>query len=422
MYTVKTGKSDISFMAVMAIWAISLTVNLPGLAVTPMLARLQSIFPDATELKVQLLTSLPNVLIIPFVLLSGKLSMSRSKIAIVVWALVIYLACGISYMFAHSMIALIVISSLLGCGCGLLIPLAAGLIADTFAGKYRVRQMGIKSGISNLALVVATVMVGWLAKDNDWHLPFLVYLIPAIPLALSPFLKQIPANELYYSANTSETAETSKVSVQQKCVRDGFFITRILGLIGVYVVVCIAILAISYYLPFIGEKHHVGSGAVGVATSLLYLAIFIPGFILLPITRRLRGATLAICSVSMAVGLILIAIFPAEWTFCVGALLTGAGYGVFQPIIYDKATLTVTDPSKSTLALSFVLAANYLSVAVAPFLIKGVAEIFHQQLNERFSFFFTFVMMVIFIVIVIAMRNSFVFKVHDPDDLGDGNS
>ena len=81
------------------------------------------------------------------------------------------------------MVELILISCVLGCGCGLVIPLAAGMIADTFVGRYRMQQLGIKSGISNMALVLATFVVGWLNKGN-WHLPFLVYLIPAIPLAL----------------------------------------------------------------------------------------------------------------------------------------------------------------------------------------------------------------------------------------------
>ena len=192
---INTGKGTISIMALIAIWSISLTVNLPGLAITPMLGNLDSIFPRTSELEIQLLTVLPNLFIIPFVLLSGRLSLYKSKIRIVVIALVIYLASGILYFFAGSMSDLIVISSLLGVGCGLLIPLAAGLLADTFAGRYRMRQLGIKSGISNIALVVATYAVGWLSHGN-WRMPFLVYLIPAVPLVLSVFLREIPKTDL----------------------------------------------------------------------------------------------------------------------------------------------------------------------------------------------------------------------------------
>ena len=110
---INTGKGTISIMALIAIWSISLTVNLPGLAITPMLGNLDSIFPRTSELEIQLLTVLPNLFIIPFVLLSGRLSLYKSKIRIVVIALVIYLASGILYFFAGSMSDLIVISCLL---------------------------------------------------------------------------------------------------------------------------------------------------------------------------------------------------------------------------------------------------------------------------------------------------------------------
>lgn len=80
---VQTGKGSISAMVVIAIWSLSLAVDLPGLAVTPIEGSFRSIFPDVTDFKIQLLTVLPNLVIIPFVLLSGKLSMTKHKIAII---------------------------------------------------------------------------------------------------------------------------------------------------------------------------------------------------------------------------------------------------------------------------------------------------------------------------------------------------
>ncbi|MDE6681877.1 MAG: MFS transporter, partial [Muribaculaceae bacterium] len=58
---VKTGKGTISMMVVLAIWSLSLAVDLPGLAVTPIEGSLRHIFTDATDLKIQMLTVLPNL-------------------------------------------------------------------------------------------------------------------------------------------------------------------------------------------------------------------------------------------------------------------------------------------------------------------------------------------------------------------------
>ncbi|MDE6559476.1 MAG: MFS transporter, partial [Muribaculaceae bacterium] len=87
---VKTGKGTISMMVVLAIWSLSLAVDLPGLAVTPIEGSLRKIFTDATDIKIQLLTMLPNLIIIPFVLLSGKLSETRHKVSVIALGTILY--------------------------------------------------------------------------------------------------------------------------------------------------------------------------------------------------------------------------------------------------------------------------------------------------------------------------------------------
>lgn len=71
---IKTGKGTIPLVVLLAIWSVSAISSLPGLAVSPVLGDLNRIFPKATDLEIQMLTSLPSLLIIPFVLLSGRLS------------------------------------------------------------------------------------------------------------------------------------------------------------------------------------------------------------------------------------------------------------------------------------------------------------------------------------------------------------
>ncbi|MEG1587317.1 MAG: MFS transporter, partial [Bacteroidales bacterium] len=187
MKYVETGNGQIPFISLIGILSISLVVNLPGLAISPLMDKLDEVFPHVSKLEIQLLTILPNLFIIPFVLWSGKLSVSKNKIGILLAGLSVYVLSAIFYFFARSMMALIIISCLLGIGCGLVIPLAAGLIAEYFSGHSRMKQLGIKSGIANFTLIFATMLVGWLG-NNGWHLPFLVYLTPVIPLLLSPFI------------------------------------------------------------------------------------------------------------------------------------------------------------------------------------------------------------------------------------------
>lgn len=450
---INTGKGTISLMTLIAIWSISLTVNLPGLAITPTLARLDEIFKHTSQLELQLLTMLPNFFIIPFVLLSGKLSMSRDKVRIVVVALIIYLASGISYLFARDMVSLIVISCALGVGCGLLIPLAAGLLADTFVGKYRMQQLGIKSGISNIALVAATFAVGLLSHGN-WHLPFLVYLIPAIPLALSPFLRGVdevqplpatvaapaaaaaaaPAVDPKVKATAKVAAHAALTGVAAKAIKTstppqlkegdsdefgqighvshGFILSRVWSLIAVYFITCVGGVVVSYYCPFLMQHEGMSDTQVGSLTSLFFMAVFLPGFVLPWIVKGCRQMTLIISAACMAGGILLMVMAHGFIIMCLGAILVGAGYGVFQPLIYDKATQVITDPAKSTLALAFVLTANYLSVSITPFIISGISDIFHAGGSDRFPFIVSAVLMAAFTLCVILWRRKFVFAIN----------
>lgn len=434
MMRIPTGKGTISLLTLLAIWSISLTVNLPGLAITPMLGNLDKIFPHTPELEIQLLTVLPNLCIIPFVLLSGKLSLSKSKIRIVVVALAIYLASGILYFFARNMVDLIVISCLLGVGCGLLIPLAAGLLADTFTGKYRMRQLGIKSGISNLALVGATYVVGWLGHAN-WRLPFAVYLIPAIPLALSVFLRGIPKADLYPSAVAApddmeaDSKTVSKAAVAGVAaaaihvhvpatpapaakVTGGFIIPRVWALIAVYFFVCYASVIVSYYTPFLMQSEGMSDSDVGTVTAIFFLAVFLPGFILPYIVQLCRQTTLILSSAVMAGGILLMVIGHHFAVMCIASALVGLGFGVFQPLIYDKATQIVTVPAKATLALAIVLAANYVSISATPFIVDGIRDLFDpHRLDNTFPFILNAVLLGIFTIIVLVFRKSFVFRI-----------
>lgn len=438
---INTGKGTIPLMTLIAIWSISLTVNLPGLAITPMMGNLDRIFPHTSELEIQLLTVLPNLFIIPFVLLSGKLSLSKNKISIVVTALAIYLASGIMYLFAKSMVALIIISCMLGMGCGLLIPLAAGLLADTFVGKYRMRQLGIKSGISNMALVVATYAVGWLNRGN-WHLPFLVYLIPAIPLLLSVFLRGIPKADLspapavaapHVVATAKAAAKAAVAGTAARAikatppsggisdnygpigkVRNDFIVSRTWSLIAVYFFVCYATVIVSYYAPFLMKSEGFGDSEVGSVTAIFFLAVFLPGFILPTVIRLFKQSTLIISTLVMAAGIILMVTSHRFGGLCIAAVLVGFGYGVFQPLIYDKATQIVTTPGKATLALAIVLAANYISISATPFIVDFFRDIFDpHHLSNDFPFVLNAILLAAFSVVVIIFRKAFVFRI-DP--------
>ena len=397
---VKTGKGSMPLISLIAILSVSLLVNLPGLAISPMLADLDKIFPNTSQLSIQMLTILPNLFIIPFVLLSGQIASSSSKSIILLWGLGFYLASGVIYLFTNAMWQLIAVSCLLGVGSGLLIPLAASLITDNFEGKARMQMLGIKSGVANLALIMATLVVGWLGKSN-WHLPFVVYLLPIIPLVLFGYIRSY--------------ANLPTAVVEQQSDGKGFIIPRMISIVFLYFGITFFVVVLSYYLPFLLANHGIDASKVGTITAIFFFAIFLPGFILPLIVSLFRRRTVFFAMLSIALGLGLLCIGYTMPLLCAGAFLMGWGYGIIQPTVYDKATRAVYSPSKNTMALAIILATNYVAITIAPFVIDGLRYLIGSKSN-LFPFELNVVLAVAYALVILVRRDAFAFDTN-PDYL-----
>lgn len=362
---IQTGRGTIPLITLIAIWSISALTSLPGLAVSPILGDLTKIFPKATDLDIQMLTSLPSLLIIPFILLGGKLTEKVDFVRILKIGLWLFAASGILYLISNKMWQLIVVSALLGIGSGLIIPLSTGLISKYFVGTYRVKQFGLSSAITNFTLVIATAVTGYLAEVS-WHLPFLVYLLPLISILLVGHLKESRSDAAVKPSSQSTAPSGQTAAVDTGGSKYGIHIKHLLQIMLFYGVTTFIVLAVIFNLSFLMEKHHFSSGNSGLMISLFFLAIMAPGFCLDKIVDELKERTKAYSLLSMAVGLALIWIAPIEWLIIPGCILVGLGYGIIQPMLYDKTTHTAL-PQKATMALAFVMMMNYLAILLYPF-------------------------------------------------------
>lgn len=392
MKKITTGKADISLVALLAIWSVSAITSLPGLAISPIMGKLETVFPHATDLEIQMLTSLPSLMVIPFLFLSGKLSSGKDKIGILSIGLIIFLLSGISYFFINSMGGLIIISCILGIGAGIVIPLSTGLIAEYFAGRYRTQQLGISSAINNLTLVVATYLTGWLA-DINWHAPFAVYCLPIISIVLCRFL---PKSAPSY---TSENANNRRTQTRNKT-------QKLAGLMLLYFFVTYNVLAIPLNLPFVMEQYKMDSDSSGAVIAIFFLAITIPGFFITKLLDKMGSAVNWINLLLVAIGLIIIYLSHHIVLFAIGAVLAGLGYGIIQPLIYDK-TSTISTSGNVVMSLALVMSMNYLAVLIAPFIIKLFGTILANN-SPDLIFVTNGLMVIVAAAVAMAERKSFV--------------
>mgnify|MGYP003308817926 CR=1 FL=1 len=137
----------------------------------------------------------------------------------------------------------------------------------------------------------------------------------------------------------------------------------------------------------------------------------LPGLALNAIIRRVRSMTVFVSLCLIVVGLLLVGTIPDIPLMTLGVILTGVGYGVLQPIIYDKAAI-IAPPEAATKALSVVMTTNYVAVLVCPIVVDFVAKIM-QQHKGSFPFVASAVLVAMVAFLSLLMRRSFVLGLDD---------
>lgn len=402
----QTGSQPISWMTYLAILSVCLIINLPGVAISPIEGKLMETL-RSSELEIQLLTVLPNFIIIPFVLLAGKLSDYRYKLPLIWMALTIFLGCGVAFLLVNSMKGLIIVSCILGCADGILIPFAMGFMVNTFQGRFRTTHLGIKSAVSNAGVVVATFVIGFLIGKERWQLPFSIYLVAILPLALSYWLRYIPG---FGKVPLVPSTRQRELSLQQECIRD-IDSKKIWGLIGNNVWLSLVAFSIILFVPQLVEQNGWEAKISADITSLFFVFVLLAGCFLVPFVRTMKSWTLPFIGLFMFIGLGLIFFIPRIWAMYAGACFSGISFGFFQPLIYDKTGSAINNPAKNIFGLSLVLTALYLAIAIVPFVITGVARLFSVSDENRFAFLLSLCLNGTYILVAVLSRKGFTFGI-----------
>lgn len=412
MKYVNSGDGKMPLISLLAILSISLTINLPGLAVSPMLGKLHHLF-HSSELEAQLLTSLPNLVMIPVVILAGKLATPQRSTAVLVTGLSIFLAGGIGCLFADSMMMLIILGCVVGIGCALVVPIAAGYISEWFVRKPRQADLGLKSTTSNFMVIVANVFVGWIIVYN-WHAAFAVYLIPIVPLLLVPFMTQKYINKhrtISQPVPDSSQSDNDLHAAPAYHFQGKESIKMLFALIALYVLLTYSTTSISYYAPFMMDSYGMSTTEVGIVTAAYYATVALSGAFVGRLKRFFGKTTMFTCLAICAIGLIVIGVTKNFWIYTLSSLFIGFAYGIVQPIIYNKTTYIAPTQKAGMQYFGYVLSSNYLSIMMVPFVDGFFRKLFHAT-SPGFEFVFSGIVVTLILIWAIIERNNYVFQVN----------
>ena len=173
-----------------------------------------------------------------------------------------------------------------------------------------------------------------------------------------------------------------------------------------YFFVTYNVLAIPLNLPFVMEQYKMDSDSSGAVIAIFFLAITIPGFFITKLLDKMGSAVNWINLLLVAIGLIIIYLSHHIVLFAIGAVLAGLGYGIIQPLIYDK-TSTISTSGNVVMSLALVMSMNYLAVLIAPFIIKLFGAILANN-SPDLIFVTNGLMVIVAAAVAMAERKSFV--------------
>lgn len=431
------------------ILSVSLLTIMASAAISPALARIGIAFPEAPKTLVKLVLTLPSLVMIPFSLLSGWLSLRMNRKALLLCGLAIYLAAGVGAGFATSIAQLLVIRGVFGAGLGLIMPLSTTLIADFFAEEERQKMMGLSGAVTNIGGVLFLTASGWLACLS-WRWSFAVYALALVslllaivglpaaaprPVAEAPAVKAKPGRAVlgiaalavllmvaFYTVPTNLALfishEETVFSAAQPLFQDREELARALEQGNVNSPTCVAAFAANgiklspaaslgelekgqawriqdgehkYVVKRAGEslavhKERLGQPtAAGNALALMSLSGVLSGLLLARLMKWLKRFCVPVALFVMAGGFLLLAQARSLPQVFVAVPFIGFSAGLLMPSVLLSVARTVAGPGRA-LAMAVVSSAVYLGQFLSPPLLDAAAKLAgHDSFPFRFA-------------------------------------
>lgn len=145
---------------------------------------------NLTQVKAELLSTVPSFTVILFILLSSKISKKIGMKHTVITGLILVCIGGILPKFTPNSYAMIFLGRLLlGSGLGLYNALSVSFINRLYHGRKRSELLGIRNAVEGLGQMALTFLAGVLITTH-WTNAYLIYLL-SLPIALF-FFEYVP--------------------------------------------------------------------------------------------------------------------------------------------------------------------------------------------------------------------------------------
>ena len=361
----------------LSLLAISLFIMMSAV-ISPALPLMMHAFPTISHVKIELLTTIPNLGMIFGLLISPFLNRKWSPKRIILISLLIVGVMGTLPVILNNYLLILISRIFLGIGIGSYNSLAVSLIPQLYTGNQHElnRMIGFQNIMNNLGYVVGSLAICYLVTLS-WHAVFLVYII-AIPVLLAfKIWVQLP--------KSTRKAKDNSISMHNLTK----FVHPVIIWISIMVLlIYIFYMALAYKLPTLIVDAGLGSESTASLLLALLAAIGIPISAAFDwLEQRLHQFVFPLCLAFNAGGFFLISTAHHFWILVIGCIILGSGFGLVMPFIF-KWIDNVSTKNAVNFSTTIVLIMMDIGCTISPLVI---ALIDHTARGALFSsaIFFT---------------------------------
>lgn len=360
-----------------SILSLSLLTVMAGAAVAPALGVIKEAFPNASQLAIQLIISMPALFIFLTNMIFPRLSAKFGSKTLVLAGLTLYTVGGVAAGLFSNIVLLLCMRALVGIGVGIIMPLSTGLLAYYYPPEAQSKLSGYSSAMNQIGGVVATLLAGVLSAIN-WRASFLVYLLGLISVVLCALF--LP-NERLNGNQEKETdgAKGEKVSVLTSMKTYYKYIVAMFLLMS-----CFFLYPANYAMETLAFDTMIPASLISVIMAFADVVAAVGGFLFFRIMKAAKGMTKVVSPVIFLLGFV--CLYLGGWVgTLLGSALVGFANGAGVPFVISQGSMKAGKTAASTV-MPLVSAALYLSQFVSPFLMTGASAVLGDFRHPAYLF------------------------------------
>lgn len=316
----------------------------------PLLGAIMAEFPNSSPELLNQTISLPSLLMIPTILITGYLSKYFSKKYLLMFGSIIFVTSGFFSMYSPTLEALVAFRAFEGIGMGIVFPLAPAMIAHLFHGEERAKMMGWANATGGIFSFFLGIGAGYVALFN-WRYAFYFYLIFVLVVIMQGIL--LPA----FPPEKKDQSIVQAASASAEKIRMGLPVYLTAGAMLVFMTVAMVIL---YNLAIFVTEEGIGNSAeIGLATSFNTVASIAMCFAFWYTIRIFKRYLSVIGLVFVACSYFTFSIAQNMIMVYAGMALIGASLGCLFPYLMTRVA-QVAPKAVKTMAVTMLSLAIYL--------------------------------------------------------------